>query len=80
MDAGTSALYLVRPLDATGFPVEVRPEVTVVSGGGRVVGVQQHLLYAGFYVMSLRLGATPGPNVFDIVAGGLTRRLTVVGE
>jgi len=77
--SGAANVY-VRPTDANGFPVEIRPEVTVVSGGGRVVGVQAHLLYAGFYTVALRMGPSAGNNAFDITAGGVTRRLVIVAN
>jgi subtilisin family serine protease len=74
------AVLYVRPTDASGFPVEQRPEVTVVSGGGRVTSVQAHLLYPGFYTIGLRMGPEAGDNTFDISAGGVTRRYVFTAE
>ncbi len=77
--SSTAVLY-VRPTDSSGFPVEVRPEVNTVSGGGRLVGVQQSMVYPGFYTVTVRTGPELGSNVYDITAGAVTRRVILVAE
>jgi minor extracellular serine protease Vpr len=70
-----------RITDAAGLPVSTAPSVTAVSGGGRVNGVTG--LGSGYpndYQLSVRLGAQPGSNVFQIQAGGVSTQITITGQ
>lgn len=75
------AIYL-RVTDFTGIPVRgLRPEVSVIQGGGEVTDVS--LIDAeipGVWAVSVRLGPQPGRNEFRIAAGGLSRTVAILGR
>ncbi|MBC8164532.1 MAG: S8 family serine peptidase [Bryobacteraceae bacterium] len=68
---------LVRPTDGSGFPIEIRPKVTVVEGDGQIGQIVFDRQSVGFYDVTLKMGALPGNNVFDIEAGGVTKRIVI---
>lgn len=74
------AIYF-RVTDATGIPVRnVRPEVTVVAGGGEVTAVDfVDSEYPGVYAVSVRLGEQGGRNEFRIQVGELRRSVVIQG-
>jgi subtilisin family serine protease len=80
--AGSTGLAVVfRVSDESGLPANVPPMVTVVSGGGRVVGVTSiDSLVPNAFGLSARLGVLPGANVFRIQAGDLTKDVTITGD
>jgi subtilisin family serine protease len=71
----------IRITDSAGVPVkDPAPTVTPVSGGGTVVSVfSSDELYPGLFEVNIRLGATPGQNVFRVEAGGLTKDVSIAG-
>jgi minor extracellular serine protease Vpr len=76
-----SQAAVFRITDASGLPVSTAPSVTTVSGGGRVNGVSA--LGSGYpndYSVSVRLGAQPGSNVFQIQAGSVSTQITITGQ
>jgi minor extracellular serine protease Vpr len=74
--------FYVRSLDAAGVPLPTEPKVTLISTGegASVMSVESvDYRYPGFYLVRVRLSSEPGANVFDIEAGGASRRLTING-
>ncbi|MGA7241136.1 MAG: S8 family serine peptidase [Bryobacteraceae bacterium] len=70
-----------RITDAAGLPVSTAPSVTTVSGGGRVNGITGlGSAYPNDYAVSVRLGAQPGSNVFQIQAGSVSTQITITGQ
>lgn len=70
-----------RITDAAGLPVPTAPSVTTVSGGGRVNGIAGlGSSYPNDYAVSVRLGAQPGSNVFQIQAGNASTQITITGQ
>jgi minor extracellular serine protease Vpr len=70
-----------RVTDAAGLPVSITPTVTAVSGGGRISGVAGlGSEYPNDYALSVRLGAQPGSNVFQIQAGGVSVQINITGQ
>jgi len=72
----------VRTTDAAGLPLrELKPEVTVVSGGGEVLSVfSDDATCPGLFEVDIRMGPSPGDNVFRIEAGGLSDEVTIQGQ
>ncbi len=72
----------LRVLDGAGIPLlEPQPTVTVVSGGGTVISVTSaDELYPGLWDVTVRLGTTPGNNVFRIEAGSVSKEVTIEGN
>ncbi len=72
---------LFRVTDAAGITANTTPHAKVVSGGGSVTGVVSlNLAYPGVYGLSVRLGPTPGANVFQITAGSQTNDVTLTSQ
>jgi minor extracellular serine protease Vpr len=70
-----------RITDAAGLPLAMTPQVSAVSGGGRVNGVSGlGNGYPNDYALSVRLGAQPGSNVFQIQAGSISTQITITGQ
>jgi hypothetical protein len=81
--AGTSVFeaILFRVTDAAGITATTTPHASVVSGGGAVTSVVSlNLVYPGVYGVSVRLGTTPGANVFRITAGSQTNDVTLTSN
>jgi hypothetical protein len=82
--AGTSMpdAALFRVSDESGLPVtDVAPTATVVAGGGQVTSVRTlNSILPNVFALNVRLGKTPGLNVFQIQAGGLTLNVLIVGQ
>ena len=82
--AGTTApqAIIFRVTDASGVPFTgVDPQVTVVSGGGAVRNVYpDDPSLPGTYDVDVRLGRTPGLNVFQISAGAVTKQVVILGQ
>jgi minor extracellular serine protease Vpr len=76
----TQTIYF-RPLDAVGIPTTVSPTVTVVSGGGTVIGTQSlDEDTPGLYAVQVRLGLSRGDNVFEIQVGSASETITITGR
>ncbi len=72
---------IFRVTDAAGVPVSVTPQVTAVSGGGRVNGISGlGSSYPNDYVLNVHLGNAPGPNIFQIQAGSVSMQVTITGQ
>jgi minor extracellular serine protease Vpr len=73
---------LFRITDPSGIPMNASATVVPVSGGGtvttRVQSVNSQSPYS--YVVSVKLGPTPGDNVFRIQVGSLTKDVTITGQ
>ncbi len=71
-----------RITDSSGLVVNsVQPVVTAISGGGRVMSVDSiDIVVPGAWSTTVRLGATPGDNVFQIQAGSVTATVTITGQ
>ncbi len=76
-----SEAAVFRITDAAGLPVSTAPSVTTVSGGGRVNGIAGlGSSYPNDYAITVRLGAQPGSNVFQIQAGSVSTQITITGQ
>jgi len=73
---------LFRILDASGVALtDVQPEVTIVSGDGSVVATNLYdFEIPGLWGIDLRMGATPGANVFRLQVGDAVREFTFTGR
>lgn len=72
---------IFRVTDAAGIPNQAQLQASVVSGGGRVMGIGAlGAQFPGDYGLSVRLGTQPGPNVFQIQAGGASVSVTITGQ
>ncbi len=72
---------LFRVTDAAGITAVTTPHAKIISGGGSVTGVVSlNLIYPGVYGVSVRLGTTPGANVFRITAGTQTNDVTLTSQ
>lgn len=75
--------FFFRIYDDNGVPLtsDVKPTVTVVSGGGAVLSVSLTDLSGtrATWTATVRMGATPGPNVFRIQSGDATQDVTING-
>ncbi len=90
LDALTSArrgsterdAVLFRITDAPGLALtSVTPQVTVVSGGGSVLGVVNYDTDApGLFGIDVKLGPTAGTNVFRIQAGDIVKEYSITGQ
>jgi hypothetical protein len=71
-----------RVTDVNGITVPgVKPQATVVSGGGSVNGiVNDSSFFPGIFNLNVRLGPTKGSNVFRIQVGNLTKDVTIVTQ
>ncbi|MBM3815238.1 MAG: hypothetical protein FJW20_26800 [Acidimicrobiia bacterium] len=82
--AGSEILdaIILRVNNAIGTALtDPQPSVEVVSGGGQVVNTRSlDTFYPGHFGVTVRLGPSPGNNVFRIRAGDLTREVTIVGN
>lgn len=81
-DVTTVGAILFRVVDATGQPIlGLRPEVTVLEGGGSVQRVEsQDARFPGVYAVTLRYGSQPGLNRFLIRVEDVTREVGIVAE
>ena len=68
--------------DAAGIVIpDVTPEVTAISGGGTVVGViSRNASSPGAFGLNVRVGRTPGTNVFRITAGTVSIDIPIVAQ
>jgi hypothetical protein len=72
---------IFRITDSAGLSVPISPQVTPLSGGGRVTGVATlGSAYPNDYAVNVRLGAQPGSNIFQIQAGSLVSTVTITGQ
>ncbi len=82
--AGTvvTQAILFRVSDQSGIPMNASPTVVPVSGGGTVASRVQSINSQSPYsfIVSVKLGPTPGSNVFRIQVGSLTKDVTIVGQ
>jgi hypothetical protein len=80
--AGSTQEFYARVLDASGLPLSEAPQVTVIRGeGAQVRGVDSvEDRYPGFYRVQVRLGPSAGGNVFEVVSGAATTRVTITGS
>lgn len=71
----------MRITDASGVAITgVAPTVTIVSGDGAVMSVSDFsFAVADSWSIGVKLGATPGDNVFLIQAGDPSVRVTITG-
>jgi hypothetical protein len=71
-----------RVTDASGLPVpSAQPVATVVSGGGRVMGIQSlDSQVPNALGLNVRMGIQPGANVFQIQVGDLAKLVTITGQ
>lgn len=73
-----SSAVVFRVTDSTGLPVNgIVPVATPVSGGGKVVGLSRYIFAPNAFSLSVRTGTSPGPNVFQIVAGPVSVQVTI---
>jgi hypothetical protein len=76
-----SQAVIFRVTDSSGLPVSTVPQVTALSGGGRVTAISGlGSYYPNDYALSVRLGTQPGSNVFRIQAGSLVSTVTITGQ
>jgi hypothetical protein len=76
--SGTPTLYM-RVVDQSGIVIsDLRPTVTVVSGGGSVIGSLTSLdsVYPGYWRARLSLGPQ-GVSVFRVEFGAISKEVTV---
>ena len=82
--AGTTVqqAFIFRVTDASGIPFTgVDPQVTVISGGGSVRNVYpDDPSLPATYDVDVRMGRTPGLNVFQITAGSVTKQVVILGQ
>ena len=72
-----------RILDASGIPLQLRPadiQVSVKQGDGTFVNLDRNLGIPGGVGVNVRLGATPGPNIFHVQVGDLGQDFTLTGR
>jgi hypothetical protein len=84
LPAGTlvSGALSFHVADSSGIVMtDATPVVTAVSGGGSVMGVvPRNFLIPGVFAVNVRLGRTPGANVFRITAGSISLDVSLVSE
>jgi minor extracellular serine protease Vpr len=72
---------IFRLTDSVGLPASANVSISAISGGGRVNGISPlGGAYPNDYAISLRLGAQPGTNVFQIQAGSVVSTVTITGQ
>jgi len=71
--------FYIRATDTSGIPLATPPTVTVVSGGGAVMSVYADELFPRLYAVNVRLGPTPGENVFRVEHGTVSEEVTIEG-
>jgi subtilisin family serine protease len=73
---------LFRLIESSGINAAgTQPEVTVVSGGGSVVGVHSYDSdVPGLFGVDVQLGLNAGINVFRIQAGGAVTEVSISGQ
>ncbi|HUJ20805.1 MAG TPA: S8 family serine peptidase [Bryobacteraceae bacterium] len=78
----TQDAALFRVTDANGITVPgASPKVTVIDGGGSVVGVvSDDSFFPGVFSLTVRLGPQAGNNDFQIQVGDLKQTVTIVGQ
>jgi hypothetical protein len=71
----------IRVTDAAGIPLEQPiPQVSVVSGGGAVLSVfPSSSRSPALFEATIRLGSTPGENIFRVEAGGVSKVVVIEG-
>ncbi len=69
--AGNTVRVWLRVYDQAGLPVtDPQPAATPVSGGGAVVSIDNGSRdYPNTWLLTIRTGSRPGPNVFQIQIG-----------
>ncbi|MCS7023914.1 MAG: S8 family serine peptidase [Bryobacteraceae bacterium] len=72
-----SARILFRVLDVANLPVNASPEVTVVSGGGRVTNTARIANSGLAFISDVQFGPEPGVNVFKIKAGDVEKEVRI---
>jgi minor extracellular serine protease Vpr len=73
-------IYL-RITDSEGIALTAPPNVTVTSGGGSVIALLSvDGQIPGALELLVRLGPSPGDNVFHIDAGAVSKDLTITGQ
>jgi len=77
--ASISNAVVFRISDASGIPLfNIQPTVTVVSGDGQVARLRAlDGSSPGAFGVNVVLGKLPGPNVFRIQAGPVTKDITL---
>jgi subtilisin family serine protease len=77
-----SDAIMFRLLEASGITIPgAQPEISVVSGGGEVLEISSYDgQIPGLIGVTVRLGPTPGDNVFRIQSGGVIRDVTIPGQ
>lgn len=75
-----SAAVIFRVTDGAGLTVSATPAASTVSGGGTVVGLSRYNFAPNAFSLSVRTGTSPGPNVFQIVAGPVSVQVTIVSQ
>ncbi len=73
--------FLLRITDMSGIAIaDTPPVITAISGEGRVLRItSRDAFYPGIFSVRVLLGALPGPNVFRIQAGDVTKDITITG-
>jgi hypothetical protein len=73
---------LFRVTDSSGIPItDIKPEVTVVSGGGVLMSVNSRdRIIPGAFGITLRLGPSRGSNVVRIRAGDVAKEVTIASK
>jgi subtilisin family serine protease len=71
-----------RVTDASGINVTgAQPKVTVVDGGGSVLGViSEGIIFPGVFGVEIEFGPTAGNNDFQIQVGSLIQTVTIVTQ
>ncbi|MCU1263591.1 MAG: peptidase and in, kexin, sedolisin [Bryobacterales bacterium] len=71
--AGTNVLLYFQVTDSVGVAVQDARSLnvisSVVSGGGKITGPIRSVSFPGYNYMAVTLGATPGPNAFQLKIG-----------
>lgn len=74
--------FQFRVTDLSGLNLtNLQPQVTVISGGGTVIGVNsEDSDTPGMFGVDVQLGPTAGDNVFRITAGSVSVDVTITGR
>ncbi len=77
-----ASAILFRVVDSSGIPLlQPDPSVKATSGGGSVIAVfSRDRESPGLYEVDLRLGPSPGENVFQIQTGPISAEVTIEGQ
>jgi subtilisin family serine protease len=87
LDAPTSGTGLsqqtitVRTTDASGIPIATTPQVSITSGGGRLINVSSFdSSVPGAYQAIVRLGASGSTNVIHFQSGSASTDVTITAQ